>query len=94
MRRRKQTGPETRGLTKLRVDDEILNQLDDFEASSHYRRKQVEITLGARRSDCWIYVPDPEFYAHRKLITSGDWAEYAKTKTDWPGDTWPDETEG
>ena len=75
------------------VDDEILHKLDDYEASSHYRRKQVEISLGTQRRMCWIYEPNPEFYSHRKLITSGDWIEYAKTKTDWPGDTSPDETQ-
>jgi gamma-glutamylcyclotransferase (GGCT)/AIG2-like uncharacterized protein YtfP len=77
------------------VDDELLNKLDDFEASSSYWRKQIEISLDAHKTRCWIYVPDdnPEFYSHRMLITSGDWIEYAKTKTDWPGDAWPDETE-
>jgi gamma-glutamylcyclotransferase (GGCT)/AIG2-like uncharacterized protein YtfP len=34
------------------VDDEILNRLDDFEASSHYWRKQVEVSLGTHRSIC------------------------------------------
>ena len=63
------------------VDDEILNELDDFEASSYYLRKQVEISLGTHRRMCWIYEPDPEFYSLRTLITSGDWIEYAKTKT-------------
>lgn len=75
------------------VDDEILNKLDDFEASSYYRRKQVEISLGTHRRACWIYEPNPEFYSPRILIESGDWLEYAKTKTDWPGDTQPDETQ-
>jgi gamma-glutamylcyclotransferase (GGCT)/AIG2-like uncharacterized protein YtfP len=75
------------------VDDEILNKLDDFEAASNYRRKQVEISLGTLRSRCWIYEPDAEFYSLRTLIKSGDWIEYAKTKTDWPADTWPDEPE-
>ena len=77
------------------VDDELLNELDAFEAASCYRRQQVEISLGAHRKVCWIYAPehDPEFYSHRTLITSGDWLEYAKTKTDWPGDTGPDETQ-
>jgi gamma-glutamylcyclotransferase (GGCT)/AIG2-like uncharacterized protein YtfP len=74
------------------VDDELLNELDEFEATSRYLRKQVEVSLGAHRSPCWIYEPDPEFYSPRTLITSGDWAEYAKTKTDAPGDTRPDET--
>jgi gamma-glutamylcyclotransferase (GGCT)/AIG2-like uncharacterized protein YtfP len=70
------------------VDDEILNELDDFEASSNYLRKQVEISLGTHGRICWTYEPNPEFYSPGKLISSGDWIEYAKTKTDWPGDTW------
>jgi gamma-glutamylcyclotransferase (GGCT)/AIG2-like uncharacterized protein YtfP len=73
------------------VDDGILNELDDFEASSNYWRKQVEISLDTHRKVCWTYEPKPEFYALRTLITSGDWIKYAKTKTDWPGDRWPDE---
>lgn len=76
------------------VDDEILNKLDDFEASSNYWRKQVEISLGAHKMTCWTYEPDPEAYSPRTLITSGDWIEYAKSKTAWPGDTWLDETQG
>jgi gamma-glutamylcyclotransferase (GGCT)/AIG2-like uncharacterized protein YtfP len=76
------------------VDDELLSKLDDFEASSNYRRKQVEISPGIDSRPCWIYEPDPEFYSLRTLITSGDWIEYARTKTDWPGDTGSDETEG
>lgn len=75
------------------VDDETLNELDAFEASSNYLRKQVEISLGTQRKVCWTYEPDLEFYSLRTLITSGDWIEYAKTKTDWPGETWPDETQ-
>jgi gamma-glutamylcyclotransferase (GGCT)/AIG2-like uncharacterized protein YtfP len=69
------------------VDDETLNELDDFEASSNYLRKQVEIPLGTDSRSCWVYEPDPEFYSLRTFITSGDWIEYAKTKTDWSGDT-------
>ncbi|HYH87321.1 MAG TPA: gamma-glutamylcyclotransferase family protein [Pyrinomonadaceae bacterium] len=72
------------------VDDEILNELDEFEASSNYLRKQVEISLGNDRKACWTYEPDPEFYSPRALITSGDWIEYAKTKTDWPEVKGPD----
>ena len=68
------------------VDDEILNELDEYEASSHYWRKQVEISLGTERRISWIYAPNPELCLHRTLITSGDWIEYAKTKTDWPGE--------
>ena len=68
------------------VDDQILQELDDFEASSDYLRKQVEIALDTDRRRCWIYEPNPESYSLRTLITSGDWIEYAKTKTDWPVD--------
>ena len=75
------------------VDDETLKQLDDFEASSNYCRKQVEISLNIGRTKCWVYEPKPEFYSLHTLITSGDWIEYAKTKTDWPEYTWLDETE-
>ncbi|MCA1614251.1 MAG: gamma-glutamylcyclotransferase [Acidobacteria bacterium] len=76
------------------VDDEVLNELDDFEASTHYRRQQVEISVGTRRMTGWTYEPEPEFYSLRTIITSGDWIEYAKTKTDWPGDTRPDGDQG
>jgi len=66
------------------VDDETLSQLDDFEASSGYLRKQIEISLEAREMLCWTYEPNPASYSFRTLITSGDWIEYARTKTDWP----------
>ena len=69
------------------VDDEILNELDEIEASSSYWRKQIEISLGTERRMCWIYEPNPEVYSPHTLITSGDWIEYAKTKTAWPEDT-------
>lgn len=69
------------------VDDETLNKLDDFEASSNYLRKQFEVSLATHTRLCWIYEPDPEFYSLSTLITSGDWIEYARTKTDWPEDT-------
>lgn len=69
------------------VDDEILNELDAFEASSNYRRKRFEVSLGTHSKMCWTYEPDPEFYSLGTLITSGDWIEYAKTKTDRPDQT-------
>jgi gamma-glutamylcyclotransferase (GGCT)/AIG2-like uncharacterized protein YtfP len=75
------------------VDDKLLNELDAFEASSDYRRKQVEISLGTQRRMCWVYEPDPESYSLRTLIPSGDWMEYAVAKTDRPGDRLPDETQ-
>ena len=69
------------------VDDETLNELDDFEASSHYLRKQVEVSLGNATESSWVYEPNLEFYSPHRLIESGDWIEYAKTKTDWLEET-------
>lgn len=63
------------------IDDELLKQLDEFEASSHYVRKELEITLGTQTRKCWTYEPDPEFYSLRTLIPSGDWIEYVRMKT-------------
>jgi gamma-glutamylcyclotransferase (GGCT)/AIG2-like uncharacterized protein YtfP len=76
------------------VDDKTLNELDVFEASSNYLRKQVEISPGTDGRTCWIYVPEngPEFYSDRTLIASGDWIEYAQRKTDWPGESSLDKT--
>ena len=67
------------------VDDETLSKLDDLESSSHYWRKQVKISIGNQSRKCWIYAPNPEAFSRRTLIASGDWLEYAKTKTDWHG---------
>lgn len=64
------------------IDDEILHQLDDYEAGSNYRRRQVEVSLAQQRMSSWIYVPDSQFYSLRRLITSGDWIEYARMKTE------------
>jgi gamma-glutamylcyclotransferase (GGCT)/AIG2-like uncharacterized protein YtfP len=69
------------------VDDELLRRLDDFEASSHYVRRQVEILSGSHWRIVWTYEPDPEFYSLRKPITSGNWIEHAATKTDRPENT-------
>lgn len=73
------------------VDEELLDELDEFEASSRYLRRQVEISLGTQRRACWVYEPDTEFHSPRTLITSGDWVEYAATKTGGHADTRPDE---
>lgn len=73
------------------VDDQTLIKLDEFEASSNYLRKQVEISHGNRRSLCWTYEPDPEFYSPHTLITSGDWIEHALTKTDLAAETVADD---
>src|SRR5678816_1276807 len=71
------------------VDDETLKRLDDYEAPSLYWRKQVEVSVGTDRKTCWVYVTEqrPEFYANRESIASGDWTEYASTKTAWLGST-------
>ena len=63
------------------IDDETLKLLDEFEVSSNYRRAQCEVTIGAEKRKCWTYEPDPSFYSLQKLITSGDWIEYAKLRT-------------
>jgi len=62
------------------VDDEALNELDAFEASSNYLRKQTEVSIGADKTNCWTYEPDPETYSFLHPITSGDWIEYARKK--------------
>lgn len=64
------------------IDDAILKKLDDYEAESNYRRRQVEATVGNHQMMCWIYEPEPEFYSLHTLIESGDWIEYAKTKSE------------
>ena len=66
------------------VDDETLDELDEFEASSDYWRRQVEISVGDERWTGWTYEPNPESCSRRPVISSGDWIEYAKTKTDRP----------
>ena len=73
------------------IDEEILNGLDEIEASSYYVRRRVEVSVGDDEMTCWVYEPNPELYDLRTLIASGDWIEYAKTKTVWPEDVWPDE---
>src|ERR1700750_1792207 len=71
------------------VCEEVLSKLDDIESSSYYKRKRVDVSLGGERIECWVYEPDAELFPRRTLISSGDWIEYAKTKTDWPEDVWP-----
>ncbi len=59
------------------VDDELLKALDEFEATSNYLRKQVEISPGDESKMCWTYEPDPAFYRLREIIDSGDWIDYS-----------------
>ena len=72
------------------IDDEILNQLDEIEASTYYWRKQIEIEVGNSRKACWVYEFDAKFYSPSVLIASGDWIDYARTKTVSPEDKRPD----
>lgn len=62
------------------VDDDLVNQLDEFEGSSNYVRKQVEVSFAGQKTNCWTYEPDAEFYRFEKLIASGDWMEYSLTR--------------
>ena len=59
------------------VNDDTLHRLDEFELTSDYSRKQVEVQFGSEHTKCWIYVPerDAEFFSDYKLIESGDWIE-------------------
>ena len=77
------------------VDDETLDEMDAIEAADGYRRRRVDVSLDTGGSACWVYAPerDPEFYSRHPLITSGDWIEYAGTKTVRRADARPDETE-
>jgi gamma-glutamylcyclotransferase (GGCT)/AIG2-like uncharacterized protein YtfP len=59
------------------VDEELLDKLDEFEATSNYRRKQIKLSLDNEIASGWVYEPDPEFYSLTKLIPSGDWIEYS-----------------
>lgn len=58
------------------IDDELLKELDEFETSSNYVRKQVDVSFDGRQTKGWVYEPNPEFYRLDKLIASGDWIEY------------------
>lgn len=64
------------------VDDDTLFRLDEFELTSDYSRKQVEVEHESERTGCWIYVPkrDAEFFAGCGLIESGDWIAHLKSR--------------
>jgi len=62
------------------VDDQLLEELDDFEMSSNYHRQPVEISFGAEKRTGWTYEPNPEFYPLVTPVASGDWIEYSRTK--------------
>lgn len=62
------------------VDEEILRELDEFEATADYRRRLTEVCLGGRVESCWVYGPPAEVCRRGALITSGDWIVYARAK--------------
>lgn len=64
------------------VDDATLQQLDQFELSSDYVRKEVEVHHGTERRRCWIYVPerDADFFSGLPLVESGDWIEHVRSR--------------
>ena len=64
------------------VDDDTLRRLDEFELTSDYIRKQVEVEHGSERTDCWIYVPerDAEVLKGLDLIESGDWIAHTRSR--------------
>ncbi|HKO98470.1 MAG TPA: gamma-glutamylcyclotransferase family protein [Pyrinomonadaceae bacterium] len=61
------------------VDEELLNELDQFEASSDYLRKRVEILIGSEKKEGWTYEPSSESYSLNRLIPSGDWIAYTRS---------------
>ena len=62
------------------VDDDTLDRLDEFELTSDYSRKQVEVEHGSERMECWIYVPEAEVLTGCELIASGDWIEHMRSR--------------
>ena len=62
------------------VDDQLLKELDEFEASSNYRRERAMFHVGNDPRECWTYLPDLDSYSLHTVIPSGDWVEYAANK--------------
>ena len=60
------------------VTDETLSKLDQFELTSDYERREVEVEQGTVLKQCWIYVPahDAGFFDGLPLIESGDWIKH------------------
>jgi gamma-glutamylcyclotransferase (GGCT)/AIG2-like uncharacterized protein YtfP len=64
------------------VTDETLNKLDQFELTSDYERRDVEVEIGDEHGHCWIYVPAHEasFFDGFPSIESGDWIRHLKAR--------------
>ena len=73
------------------VGEDVLKKLDDIEVPAYYSRSEVEVSLGGESVKCWVYEPDLSLYPGRTLITSGDWIEYAATKSVRPEENRPDD---
>ena len=58
------------------VSENVLTQLDDFEASAGYSRHRTEVFIDGTEHECWVYTPSPDRCAAAKLIDSGDWISY------------------
>ena len=76
-----QAGPAVTGEV-YEIDDEILGELDEIEASADYGRQQVPVSLSDVSLSCWIYAPEAQSFPEERLIASGDWITYALMKTD------------
>lgn len=62
----------------IEVDDEKLQDLDDYEGFSP-NSPENSLYLREKYEDGWIYVYNQDL-TDRRPIESGDWAEYVKTK--------------
>ena len=64
------------------VTDETLNKLDQFELTSDYERRDVEVEIGDEHGHCWIYVPAHEasFFDGFPTIESGDWIKHLRAR--------------
>ncbi len=64
------------------IPDETLNKLDQFELTSDYERREVDVAQGTELKQCWIYVPahDAKFFAGLPLIESGDWIKHLRAR--------------
>jgi gamma-glutamylcyclotransferase (GGCT)/AIG2-like uncharacterized protein YtfP len=60
------------------VTDETLSKLDQFELTSDYQRRRVDVEFETQQAHCWIYVParDISFFSGLPLIKSGDWIKH------------------
>ena len=64
------------------VTDETLGKLDQFELTSDYERREVDVEIGSEQRHCWIYVPAhvANFSVDFPLIESGDWIKHLRAR--------------